>query len=561
MKKLFACGKKGIALLVLAFTVVMGTAMFAACTPIYDDCEHEWQPATCIEARTCNKCGKTIGEALGHKLGEWTINTEPTCTHTGKRSAVCVTCGSTVTYTMPLLSHSYDEDTWVVTPATCAQEGSRTNVCTNCSEEVTETIAKLAHTPGEVWIEDEAATCTKEGSEHTECTECHGIAETREIAKLAHTFDKEESADKYLKNAATCTGAAVYYKSCVACGEKGTATFEVGEPLGHQESTKKTDKAATCTEEGAWYTECTVCHVHVNTGKIEKIAHVYDKEVAGKDYLKSTATCTKAAVYYKSCVCGKKTEDATDAGLFNYGKPNGHVEKDVIDAPATCENDGSKHVVCETCGDTVESDIVIDAIGHDFTKSDDNKVVVVATKASGGHGHTEYKCLHEGCTAVEIDEATEYYMGDNASFGLEYTIKGKTCTVKGIGTCTDTALVIPAYNEDGLKVVGIDAQAFLKNTSIISVKIGANVETIGDSAFGRCTALTTVTAGESLTEVAAHAFIGCTALESFVAPAVTEIGAYAFYGCTSLRTISLDTTSALNIGVFAFDDCPGSING
>lgn len=554
MKKLFACGKKSLALLVLAFTAVMGVATFAACTPIYDDCEHEWQSATCSEARTCTKCGKTVGEALGHDLGEWTIITEPTCTHTGKRSAVCATCGSTVTYTMPLLAHSYDDDNWTVVAATCDKEGSRTNKCDNCGEEVTETIAKLAHTPGE-WIKDEDATCTKVGSEHTLCTVCGEIAETREIAKLAHTFDQENDADIYVKKAATCTTAAVYYKSC-ECGEKGSDTFEVGEPIGHQESVKKIDEAATCTEEGAWYTECTVCHVHVNTGIVEKIAHKYDKEVVGKDYLKSEATCTAAAVYYKSCVCGKKTEGTTDEDTFSFGEALGHNLKEVVDTPATCIAVGSKHTECLTCNETIDSDIEIEALGHNFTKKTENKVVVTASVENGGRGHTEYKCLHDGCTEVEIDESTQYYMGENASFGLEYTIKGTTCTVKGIGTCNDTVLVIPDYNENGLKVVGVDKQAFFNNTDVISVKLGANVKTVGDSAFSGCTALKTVTAGDALTEVASHAFIGCTALESFVGSGVCEIGEYAFYGCSSLRTISLSTTNDLMIGVSAFEGCP-----
>ena len=34
--------------------------------------------------------------------------------------------------------------------------------------------------------------------------------------------------------------------------------------------------------------------------------HVYDKEVATEGYLKTGATCTEAAVYYKSCECGAK---------------------------------------------------------------------------------------------------------------------------------------------------------------------------------------------------------------------------------------------------------------
>ncbi len=47
-----------------------------------------------------------------------------------------------------------------------------------------------------------------------------------------HAFVLEIADEAYLKSAATCENAAVYYKSC-ACGECGEETFVYGEPLGH----------------------------------------------------------------------------------------------------------------------------------------------------------------------------------------------------------------------------------------------------------------------------------------------------------------------------------------
>ena len=40
--------------------------------------------------------------------------------------------------------------------------------------------------------------------------------------------------------------------------------------------------------------------------KKDETAHIYDKEVAGTDYLHTEATATTNGVYYKSCVCGAK---------------------------------------------------------------------------------------------------------------------------------------------------------------------------------------------------------------------------------------------------------------
>ncbi len=47
-----------------------------------------------------------------------------------------------------------------------------------------------------------------------------------------HTYDQTNTDSQYRKSAATCTAAAVYYKSC-ECGEKGTTTFTFGNAAGH----------------------------------------------------------------------------------------------------------------------------------------------------------------------------------------------------------------------------------------------------------------------------------------------------------------------------------------
>ena len=46
------------------------------------------------------------------------------------------------------------------------------------------------------------------------------------------------------------------------------------------------------------------------------LPHTYDKEVVDEKYLKSPATETESAVYYKSCVCGEKGEST-----FSHGSP------------------------------------------------------------------------------------------------------------------------------------------------------------------------------------------------------------------------------------------------
>jgi hypothetical protein len=70
--------------------------------------DHIWQDATCISPKTCSVCGKTEGEALGHK------NSEATCTE----PQICKTCGE---ITGDPLGHNYQS-------ATCTQPQK----CTRC---------------------------------------------------------------------------------------------------------------------------------------------------------------------------------------------------------------------------------------------------------------------------------------------------------------------------------------------------------------------------------------------------------------------------------------------
>ena len=78
------------------------------------------------------------------------------------------------------------------------------------------------------------------------------------------------------------------------------------------------------------------------------------------------------------------------------------------------------------------------------------------------------------------------------SLGLEYTLDadGKSYSVSGIGTCTDSDIVIPSkYN--GLTVTSIGPNAFYGCT-FTSVIIGDNVTTIDGYAFAYCRSLITV---------------------------------------------------------------------
>ena len=161
----------------------------------------------------------------------------------------------------------------------------------------------------------------------------------------AHSFTTEKAEAQYLKAGSTCTEQAEYYKSCAVCGlsSKGTAgeaTFFSGNVLGHDygiwtsngdgthtrvcsrdsrhtESGTCSGGTATCTKRAV----CSACGGEY--GKME--AHDFTAEKAEEQYLKSAATCTAKAVYYKSCkVCGLSSAGTIEEATFESGNVLGH---------------------------------------------------------------------------------------------------------------------------------------------------------------------------------------------------------------------------------------------
>ena len=146
---------------------------------------------------------------------------------------------------------------------------------------------------------------------------------------------------------------------------------------------------------------------------------------------------------------------------------------------------------------------------------------------------------------------------DECSKGLAFASNGDgTCTVVGIGTCTDTDIEIPSvYNEE--IVTGIGSLAFSECTSLTSITIPDSVTSIGSFAFDGCKGLTTITIPDSVTSIGESAFYRCTSLTSITIPnSVEEIGDGAFSSCKSLTEITIPD-NVQRIGYSAFSDCKG----
>ena len=300
---------------------------YTCCQLEVDRGAHQGGTADCLAPALCEVCQHSYGELGPHhfvdQVNEYRLKSAATCTSPAVYYQSCSTCGAQGTETFTngnALDH--DWGAW-----TSNEGGTHTRTCKR----------DASHT--------ETNNCTGGTATCTAKAVCE-VCKSEYGEKLPHDFTAETVEAKYLKSAATCTEKAVYYKSCAVCGlsSEGTAdeaTFFSGNVLDHdwgawtQNSDEKTHTrickrdtshtetenchggTATCTAKAV----CTVCGGEYG----EMAAHSFTAEKAEAQYLKSAATCTEKAIYYKSCaVCGLSSEGTADEATFLSGNALDH---------------------------------------------------------------------------------------------------------------------------------------------------------------------------------------------------------------------------------------------
>ena len=219
-----------------------------------------------------------------------------------------------------------------------------------------------------------------------------------------HTFDqklKEVNGVSTLKDKATCTTNAIYYKSC-ACGQVSTTeTFEDKDTkLGHEYTKQIKDakylksQGSHCQEHDAYWYACSRCDVSAKDDEnaqdkyyesaevgnhvfskdwhkdsnnhwhsctvpgcnevSDKGNHVYNQEVESSEYLATPATCMTPARYYKSCICGAKGTEAFAATGSHLGHAYIEVKNPQFlrEKATNCKEHDTYWYVCSRCGKT-----------------------------------------------------------------------------------------------------------------------------------------------------------------------------------------------------------------
>jgi len=137
--------------------------------------------------------------------------------------------------------------------------------------------------------------------------------------------------------------------------------------------------------------------------------------------------------------------------------------------------------------------------------------------------------------------------------------KGNT-TLSAVTICSSGVIADSAFKNVpnlsklilGDYVTSIGVQAFAACSSLTSVTIPKNVQSIGNAAFAN-TSLTSISIPKNVKKIGTSAFSGCANL-AFAAVASDTIGASAFNGLTSLTNIAFGN-GVKSIGSYAFGGC------
>ncbi len=162
------------------------------------------------------------------------------------------------------------------------------------------------------------------------------------------------------------------------------------------------------------------------------------------------------------------------------------------------------------------------------------------------------------CEAIDCTYAPEYTV---AQFSKTINYKSVQMTLKGINPYTcyhNTHITKVIADFDGLW----GDYAFCGCSSLESITIPNNVESIGQCTFEDCSALFCAKIGSGLKSIPYGTFSGCSSLPSITIPKnVNEIENFAFDGCTSLADVYIeDREDELSLGSNSssplFSDCP-----
>ena len=237
-----------------------------------------------------------------------------------------------------------------------------------------------------------------------------------------------------------------------------------------------------------------------------------------------------------------------------------------------------------------------------FVACDNTPSEVANSNSNNVENNDGGESTNNGHTGSDDSNLNDNNIGDltnlKPSEGLEYILSDdeEYYIVCGIGTCTDTILVIPStYNQLPVKEIynakSYSSGAFYLQEQLTGVIVSENITSIGKHAFLACHNLKTIVIGESVVSIGDDAFSLCSNLTnitvdennitykaidgnlytkdvtklvqyavgkkdtSFIIPQIVKsIGYGSFSGCRNLQKIEIPN-GVTSIGYRAFSSC------
>lgn len=297
---------------------------------------------------------KGQGDAHEHN-GNWTSNGDGThsrhCTcnvvETQNCSGGTATCTQRATCTVcgaeygDVLGHDF-------TTSWTHDDNEHWKQCSRCDEK--DDVGPHTWNSGTVTT---APTCTKAGEKTYSCNKCDAT-KIEPIPATGHSWKSDWTSD-----------ATHHWHECA------NDNCDVTDNAGKKGYAEHSGGKATCTQNAV----CEFCKAEYG----EKLPHDFTAETVDAKYLKSAATCTEKAVYYKSCaVCGLSSEGTADEATFFSGNVLDHdwgawtQNSDEKTHTRICKRDTS-HTETENCIDA-NKDHKCDICDYIISEcADDNK--------------------------------------------------------------------------------------------------------------------------------------------------------------------------------------------
>lgn len=399
------------------------------------------------EGSHCSVCNEVLTAqevipATKHTLGDWTVETAPTCEKAGEERRYCLNhkCNHYESREIVAIGHNYKTE---VTAPTCTEDGYTIYTCQNdnCGKVTKSDVVKANGHKYSAKVKD--PTCESDGYTTFTCSICDDTYNDYFKDKTGHTVVTDEG------KAATCTDTGLTEGShCSTCG-KVLEGQEITSALEHNFDNGVVVEA-TCEKDGYTLKTCTRCDYEEKTDTVKAQGHIWCDEA--KAHVVTAPTCTTSGMTVFTC-------DNCSATRTEYPQPYGHnYEKQVT--PPTCEEGGYTTYTCSRCQDSYKENEV-DALGHDYVEyegqdatctaggwkayhvctrcEDENYEAIEATGHSYKENVVEATCTARGYTTFECEHCEHTYTGNYVDatghqMGDYEVTTAPTCTDKGVET-------------------------------------------------------------------------------------------------------------------------------